>query len=195
MVVLGERDPMRTRTTIDVLYTARELKESHPDGFARAYAKFRQHTFEDPAWEEESRQSLAAVLACFPDETPSIDGPTRAYDVRRCMAWVENNIIGPLRIPYVKVSKRKDTMKYGAGYRPGMVKPCPFTGYCWDESLLDFVVRMAREGKSPDDIKRWVSQEAERLWEADVEFQASEESFLDSADANEWEYTESGRMA
>lgn len=49
----------------------------------------------------------------------------------RSLAWIENNIMGPLRQPWtLKHQGRKYT-------RPGAVPACPLTGVCFDEDLLD----------------------------------------------------------
>jgi len=185
---------MRTMTT--TVYTAAELKEADERAFAHALGQYQRNVHDDPAWASEHRDSLDAVRAAFGANPPHFDLATRADDVRRSMAWVENNVLAPLRQPWVPMShpKRRATSRYGASYRPGHVEPGPFTGYYLDEALLDYVTKEARNGSSPDDIKRWVSQEAERLWDADLEDQASERAFLDAADANGWEFDESGRM-
>ena len=195
---------MRTMTT--TVYTAAELKAgSEGDGseayllgkaFERALERYRQNVCDDPAWASEHRQSLDAVLAAFGSNPPHFDLATRADDIRRSMAWVENNVLAPLRQSWVPLShpKRRSTSRYGSGYRPGQVKPCPFTGYCMDDAFLEYVTVSAKNGDSPADILRSLPDFADAAWNNELDDQASERAFLEAADANGWEFDESGRM-
>jgi hypothetical protein len=179
------------RTTTTTIYTAAELKEADGRAFEHALGRYRQDVYDDPAWASEHRDSLKAMVAAFGrGDVPEFD------DVRRCMAWVENNILAPLRQPWLPLShpKRRATSRYGGSYRPGYVKPCPFTGFYVDDDLLDYVRTGARKGDSPRDILRGLQAEADRLWESELEGQAMEEEFVDAANANGWEFDESGRM-
>lgn len=199
---------MRTMTT--TVYTAAELKAGSEGGgsdafllgkaFERALERYRKNVYEDPAWASEHRASLKAVRAALGSRLPnSVFGRVEAHefhDVRRCMAWVENNILAPLRQPWLPLShpKRRATSSYGGDYRPGHVKPCPFTGYHLDDGLLEYVTSGARDGVSPRDLLRGLEAEADRHWEADLEDQASERAFIDAAEANGWEFDGLGRM-
>lgn len=179
------------RTIQVTLYSAAELKEHCPGGFQKALQWWKRTTYEDPAWLRESQDSLAAVLKCFPkgERWHGLQGP-------RAMAWVENNILGPLRQPWypLRHPKRRATSRHGGTYRPGYVEPCPFTGYCMDDALLDFIQKEVRAGWELRQVHRDITAEWERLVEADIEWQASEESFLDGADANGYEFDASGTL-
>lgn len=184
------------RTVTRKVYSAAELKDASPTGFAFALRQHERRTYDDPAWSTEHGESLSAMLKAFgndPPEWPS--DTTRAQDIRRSMAWVENNILAPLRVPFRPIVTRKVTTRYGADYRPGSIKPCPFTGYCIDDALLDYVRKEARNGTSPRQLRREVEQEGERLWSEDVEAQAGEDAFLDDADANDREFYSDGTQA
>lgn len=65
----------------------------------------------------------------------------------RALAWLENNLLGPLRIPWTG-PKRRDLARYGRYYRPGLVAPCPFTGVYCDEDYLDALRTNLRDGMS-----------------------------------------------
>lgn len=189
------------RTVQTNVYTAAELKTAHPAGYARALESWQRQTYDDPAWAKEHADAVASIVEAFGlprntdardlryrrDELPSIEGP------RRVMAWVENNVLAPLRIGWTG-AKRWKLSRFGASYRPGCVKPCPFTGYYLDDDLLAVVIKGARAGETPYSILRDVFDEAERLWERDVEDQASERAFLESCDGNGCEFYEDGRM-
>jgi hypothetical protein len=123
------------------------------------------------------------------NDAPDIEGS------RRVMAWVENNVVAPLRVPFGPIAQRRTTTRYGHGYRPGQVRPCPWTGYCVDDDLLETIVREARDGSSPAGIVRAVEQRAETLWEAEMEYACSEDAFLEDADANGREFYENGELA
>lgn len=185
---------MRTMTT--TVYTAAELKEADERAFAHALAEYQRNVYDDPAWASEHRDSLDAMRAAFGSNPPHFDLATRADDVRRSMAWVENNVLSPLRQPWVPLShpKRRATSHYGGSYRPGHVKSCPFTGYCMDDAFLEYVTVSAKNGDSPADILRSLPDFADAAWNNELDDQASERAFLDAADANGWEFDESGRM-
>lgn len=180
------------RTIQVTVYTAAELKEHCPEGFKKALQWWERTTYADPAWAGETRDSLKALLALFPSRDASwctLSGP-------RAMAWLENNVVGQLRQPWLPLShpKRRATSRYGGDYRPGHVKPCPFTGYYMDDALLAYVIKEVRSGAVLGDVHRWIPDECERLWDADVAFQASEESFLGGADANGYEFDANGEL-
>lgn len=192
---------MRTETVTRTLYTAAELKELHPRGFDRAMDWHARCVCDDPAWASEHRASLKAALEAIGDAAPTIEGP-RVHRVRRCMAWLENHVLGPLRAPWAPIAgtssaskRRREVARYGAWYRPGNVRPCLWTGYCVDEDLIDAMREAAREGLSPDEWPRRLRDVAERLWEEEVAGQCSEEAFLETAEANGWEFTEHGAIA
>lgn len=177
------------RTITEQVYSAAELQEHHPRGFASALARHAKWVYDDPAWAGEHRQSLQAALDAIGSDLPNIEG------ARRVMAWAENCVFGPLRIPFCKVSLRKSRMRFGAGYRPGEVEPCPWTGFCADEDLLDVIRESARDGDSPKGIVRRVKSRADQLWDDEVESQTSAEYFIDSADANGMEFRADGTIA
>lgn len=64
---------------------------------------------------------------------------------KRAMAWLENNLLSNIRTSYYG-EKRKELRKYGNGYYAGKIKPCPFTGYCVDDDLLDDLLKEIKEG-------------------------------------------------
>jgi len=73
----------------------------------------------------------------FGYEIGDISGP-------RSLAWIENNIMGPLRRKWTPATVPPSEKwagihgKYSRRYtKPGEVPSCPFTGVCFDEDLLD----------------------------------------------------------
>lgn len=78
------------------LYSASELRDLLPDAFEHALEDHRRMTYDDPAWANEHYNSLNAAIEAFGRDLPDIEGP------RRVMAWCENNILAPLRIPWTR---------------------------------------------------------------------------------------------
>jgi hypothetical protein len=191
------------RTVQRTVYTARELKDAHPRGFERALQRHRQWVYDDPAWADEHAESVKDALAAMGDDPPDFGSTTtRAQDIRRSMAWVENNVLAPLRTPFragrirhAQQSKNDAVRNALRWHKPGEVTSCPWTGYCRDEDLLDFIRKEARGGSSPKDIKRRLIGHADRLWEDEVEDQCREDAFLDDADANGREFYADGSLA
>ncbi len=80
---------------------------------------------------------------------------------------------------------------------PDLSGECPFTGYCMDEVLLDplraFMARPDTSLEYPELLRQclesWVHACAR-----DYEYQQSEESFIESAQANEWYFTQDGEF-
>ena len=184
---------MRTETIVRTVYNVRELQEHCPDGFRRAFERHCRWQSEDPPWQGEIADSLKAALRAI-EGAPNIDGPTRADDVRRCMAWLENNVLGPLRISW-HGARRWKVARYGPWYRPGCVEPCPWTGVCFDEDLLDAMRSMAKEGRSPHEWARALRDVADRLCEREVEGACTEDAFIDDAEANGREFYSDGGVA
>jgi hypothetical protein len=204
---------MRTETQTRTIYTAAELKEANPRGFERALERYRRWQCDDPHWRDEHFGSLAAAMGALGatqtnrgwrlDDAPDIEGP------RRVMAWVENNVLAPLRIRWERMgdiiecgpnggrrqTERRKLAQYGASYRPGCIKPCPWTGYCVDDDLLETIVKEARDGETPAQIARAVAQRAEALWESEMEYACSKDAYLEDAEENGREFHENGDLA
>jgi hypothetical protein len=108
------------------------------------------------------------------------------------MAWLENNLLAGLRIPY-KGAERRKLAQYGAAYRSGMIKPCPFTGMCYDENMIKGVVKAVRAGYTLGDCFRWLAGEATRLIEAEYEYANSDEYIAEHLDVNDWQFLENGK--
>jgi hypothetical protein len=77
-------------------------------------------------------------------------------------------------------SQRRQHARFGASYAPGKVCPCPFTGMCVVEVLLDDIRDSFRSGMTVGDALRALPDVVERLNENDMEHAASEEQFLAS---------------
>jgi len=197
---------MKTQTV--TTYTAAELKEQFPDGFKRAFRHY-QNTFES-SWSDAIFDSLKAVLdaanirlrdwslgaysqgnhikiefpGSYADEIAELSGP-------RAIAYLENNLFEPLRIPW-KGKKRTDLRKYGKSYYAGLIKPCPLTGVCFDEDYLDALRKSVSQGDTLKHAFKGLADVYAKLAEAEIEYQSTEEYFIES---NEDEcFTEDGEI-
>ena len=189
---------------IITLYNSQELKESFPDAYQRAYEDYRDN-IDFIHWQEEILDSLKAVFEYsdillrnweigayhysfvdydLSDEVCNLSGA-------RAFAWLENNLFSNLRISWYG-EERKRLRKYGKYYYPSRIKPCPFTGACFDEDFLDSLRNDIKHGGTIEDAYHNLARTAQRLMEAELEGQQSEEYFLDFAWANEFCYTEDG---
>jgi len=188
------------------LYTAAELKAKHPVAFDRAFGQYKDSLDEIP-WSDEIMDSLKAVYEAAGVrlrgyEINGLSGPSwvrfdMEQDVRdlqgvRGQAWLENNLFASLRIPF-NGSQRWKLARYGQHYRPGMIKPGPFTGVCFDDDFLDSLNKSIRNGDTIGEAFENLANVAGNLRRIEWERQQEESYFLDHADANEYYYTKDGQ--
>ena len=112
---------------------------------------------------------------------------------KRAWAWIENNLFSQFRIPYIG-DRRKAVSKYGKYYRAGMITPCPFTGYCFDEELIDALKERILKGDTIRGAFEYLAYVASKAIEREWEEQLSEPYFADHADANNFEFTIDGHF-
>lgn len=201
-------------------YTAKELRKKNPEGFERAHEEYNNSVAEYIPWADEISESLKGLfkhtngislrdweigaysysyikVEFSQDEAGELTGP-------RAMAWLENNLLADLRIPFCKMFEnvggwnptpnRGVLSQYGKFYRPGMIHPCPFTGYCFDETLLESLQKDIQNGNTLKESFENLADVTRKELETEMESQQSEEYFLDTADANEWLFTLDGKM-
>ncbi len=197
------------RTELVEIYTAAELKERHPAGFARALEKHRERVREDCPWLSEIGESCKALFeaAGVKMRDWSVGAWSRSsirakfgnsdaagLSGRRAWAWLENNLFGNLRVPWVG-EERKKLRQYGADYYAGKVKPCPLTGYCADEDFLEALRASVRSGDTLKEAFEGLAGKWQELLEVEIEYAESEAYFLEDCAANEREFYADGRAA
>lgn len=80
-------------------------------------------------------------------------------------------------------------------------KDCPFTGVCYDETLLtpfrSFLNREYKNFESTNlrDLLEDAFQSLEKCIENEIEYRNSEEAILEDISANDYEFFEDGKMA
>ena len=69
---------------------------------------------------------------------------------------------------------------------------CEFTGYCADHDFLESLFDCIYDGMNIEDAFRNLADVAGKMFEQEYEYMISEECFLETADCNDWKYTEDG---
>ena len=199
------------------VYSASELKEHDSDAFEKAHEEYKESCYETGLnWGGEIIDSLKAVFehSSINLKDYSIDSNGHSwvkFDIEsdnwgedssdwaqdmtgaRAQAWLENNLFYNLREtrPFSKRVKYYSNKAYNfTNY--GQMESCPFTGVCFDEDFLESLQKDIKAGESLYDAYSNLARVASKLFAGEWEAQLSEESFVDHADCNEWQYTEDG---
>jgi len=176
----------------------------------RAIEKYRESgVVYEISWVDEIIDSMKAAFEAISDVTLSdysidpereswvkfhfYNDETADFTGKRAFAWLENNLIGKLRIPFTGKA-RWNVAKYGEDYRPGMVKPCPLTGFCFDDEIIADIYKTLREGYSVGDALNGIAELTANAIEREYEYQYSEECISETLTGNEYDFTIDGEM-
>lgn len=187
------------QTHVVTTYTYDELTD---DAKTKAYEWWESGIFDDwVPWQEENRQSVEAVVSAagLTLRDYSIDpygystlkvAPFNGEDLTgaRAHAWVENNLLAPVRVPWEGHIRRD--YHYD---KPGTVKSGPFTGYYLDDSAIEAVQRAVRQGATVRDAFESLADVWASATRDDIEQEHSREYFEDTW-AHEREYLEDGTV-
>jgi hypothetical protein len=116
---------------------------------------------------------------------------------KRALAWVENNLLSNIRIPENSLSlngTRRKLAQYGRYYRAGMIKCCPFTGYCADDDFLDSLLTDIKEGADLKTAFEGLASEYQKIINNEIKYQNSEEYIAENFDTNDCEFDEEGNQ-
>lgn len=190
------------------IYSLSELNEAHPEGFKTAYDRWCDKGIYDHgiAWQDETIDSLKALIEAAGAKLKnwslgaynrgnfiSVDaGDSDDLTGKRAFAWLENRLLSALRVPW-KGDERKRLRKYGAFYYAGLVEPCPFTGYCADDNYLDALRERIAKGDTVKEALESLADTCAKLLEDELQYQLTEEYFIEQGDANGWQFTEEGQ--
>jgi hypothetical protein len=112
----------------------------------------------------------------------------------RRIAWWENNVLASLRITR-KEWKEKKFYQYGASYQIGEVKPCPLTGVCYDEDLLEKAKELfIDDAMSWCDVFNQLAKHLGIMAEGELEYLTSREYFEEYEEGEE-KYLENGEVS
>lgn len=111
----------------------------------------------------------------------------------RAMAWLENNLLADLRIPW-SGKRRNETRKYGASYRPGQIQPGPFTGYCADDDYLDCLIKEVRAGFTLKESFQSLATVCQAILQDEHDYESSDEYIDERLSDGNTEFTESGSI-
>lgn len=175
-----------------------DLTTEQQDRLVDRAVKDRQYDDYDPG--EDAYGSLEAFLEIIKvrvslfEVAPFTQGTVLSLDDdlpmtgKRAWAWLENVVLGPSRIPWTGQERWRYT-DWGTYWKPGMVKPCPFSGTYFDEVIIDrlkeyislgFTVKDAIESLA--DLTRKVVEDAQMNY-------TSEESVREVIeDTGPWEW-------
>ena len=111
----------------------------------------------------------------------------------RALAWLENNLLYKLRISRAEyLKKRKAYLSYGNEYRIGKLKPCPFTGVCYDETFLESLIEDLKSGSTIKEAYENLADTYEEVLQSEYDDQNSDSYIIDHLIANEYEFFENG---
>lgn len=199
--------------TVEVTYyRIHELKELFPDGYKTALEDERARISNNGycPWGEEIMDSLKAIIEAMgfiphewnigPYDRAEMTVRFRSSDTcdvsgKRAIAWVENHL-EPYRAKFVPALSARYAMpsyKENRVYnKPGSLKSCPFTGVCFDEDFIDALRKDVKSGTSIKDAIEGLATVAQRMMEAECEYQSSEEAICEKL-ADDW-FLENGDM-
>lgn len=196
------------------VYTPAELQEKNPEGFERALEWYRD-SINDVPWMDEIMDSLKAIFKAsdlrlrdwsidgtYPGSSTvqfEMDSDVADLSGLRAMAWLENNLLGSLRLPdsYRERWHKSDCVReagldlpyYRTG-KAGEIKSCPFTGVCFDDDFLDALIKAVKDGDTLQEAYQGLAFVAGKLMESEIEYEMSEEAFLEQ----DMEFTKDGYL-
>lgn len=205
------------------VYSASELKDLFPEGFESAHTNWERDHATDIFWSDEIIDSMKAIFkACgvnlinysvsdsnsswvkftiptYWSELAGHDILVDDYSGRRALNWVKDALelgsVKRVKYLYKNESGRKvNGIRYDVTKEDGQDWSCEFTGVCYDHDFLDSLLEDIHNGQTLSDAFHGLADKAEKLLEAEYRDQMSESYFVDHADSNEYQYTESGVM-
>jgi len=187
------------------IYKYQELPEDVQEKIYNKWKEWREGCLDILPWSDETISSLKAtikhiggelrdysisaggdrgdkIVVSLPEEIEA----TNELSTRRRYAWLENNILDPLRINYKITHPERKYCKYG------QVPDCPFTGYFFDNVLLNYFISEFAKGSDIEDIlENDFLRITQNVMYDDYEQELSKETFLDTE--NDTYYTIDGK--
>lgn len=203
------------------VYSISELKEQFPEGYEKAYEKWKEYCWEEIFWMDEIVESfkktfkvaginihdwsLGAYSNCYVKfESPSYYEYNEEEDYDEEADWEElegQKAIDWLSDAFDIVSFEKVSYEYeGKKHQRIDFKKkdgdwsCEFTGYCADHDYLESLYLEILSGSNLKDAFRNLADVCGKLIELELEDQQSEKYFLNHAEANDYKYFHNGNV-
>jgi hypothetical protein len=193
------------RTETHHIYKFHELT---PDAQEHAIECYRESIESDPVpWAEELFDSLQAIfeesyltlkdysLGMYSHSYVKFDMDDDIAELSglRALTWLENNLLCNARTTEQEYRQNlKDCLRYG--YRIGQVKPCPFTGVCYDDDFLDHLIESINSGMCLKDAYSSLADKYQSILESEYEYSLTSDACKDQIRANEYEFYADGSM-
>lgn len=203
--------------TVNV-YDIKELKEQFPDSYEKVLNKW-QNSQDEIFWQDEIIESLKECfkvagitlkdwllggqgsyvkfdIPTYWSELADCDMLVDDYEGRRAYNWLKTafDLKSYRRVYYTnhlgKKAHRYDFTKLNS--KKDWDWSCEFTGYCADHDYLESLFDDIHDGMNLKDAFHNLADVCNKLIEQEIEYQSSEEYFLEHAEINDFQYTEYG---
>ena len=150
-------------------------------------------------WSGEIWDSYNAIMAAANIDAEALrygyEGGTLDLSGPRALAWLENQIVSPVRVPYGPAHyvryRHAFTGELSRLHRTGVPGTviCPFTGVYSDDVMLDAMADVFRQGGTVRDALKRIAGVAEDLIQAEIDAYTSESYAEESLrDEGPWEW-------
>jgi hypothetical protein len=184
-------------------YSPQELKELNERGFERALENWRSSQ-EEIFWTDEIIESMKATfehsgialrnwsIGAYSHSHVEFDMESDVKELsgNRAMAWLENNLLGGLREKRTFIQRVTKYVTWNDFTQHNQIPSCPFTGYCADEDFIESLMNDIKSGDTLRDAYSNLADVARKLFENELDYQTSEEYFLEQEDLL---FTEDGK--
>lgn len=189
------------------VYSVRELKEEFPDAYDKAFEKYQESCWRWVSWQDETIESMKAVFEAsgitlkdwslgaysqsfvkfyMDDEIEDLSG-------RKAVNWLKETFgLKSAKLVHYK-HDGKSYSRYDFKKKDGTDWSCEFTGYCADHDFLESLFKDVQRYTLKDAFS-WLAGKCESMLEEELKYAQSEESFIETAEANNWQYLENGRL-
>jgi hypothetical protein len=189
------------------LYSVAELEKDFPEGFAAACRSWITATgCREIPWIDEIMDSLKATIKaaglkitnwqiapCDGNSYVSVEfdcDQTALLSGKRAIAWLENNLLARLRLPFgIKTLRNRHY-----GHHAAHIPACPLTGFFADYDMLDHLRTALRNGETLDEAFSGLAAVASLLMEQEQEDAISEDSFRLECESMNHLFTEDGQQ-
>lgn len=186
------------KTITQKAYTIEELEKLDYRAYESAYDNWVSKKYDDDYLRDEIKSSvkaLAKFLGLAGARIASNYVFTAGKNVDdlsgvRAETWLENNLFSKLRIKPTVENRKKAA---AGGEKIGHIKSCPFTGICYDESLLDYIRNSVADGMTIGETFAGLWDEADRILEEEREYLNSEEYFKQECSDFDRYFDDTGR--